>query len=345
MLLILFLQSYLVAVTFFNDGRIAAAIVALAKVAALFILLEAGLRTNKEGMLLAIRLLFCMLALITLITTLASTDGMYYTDYASSISPYESVRDNARRFFLGHKNSLIPSLMPGALCSVLLWMDRERRSDLAIMVLYFAAMLTVAIVVESVLSFLTCILLIASVKFAQSKIAQDLHPLALLAFVVALNFGVTVFGIQDLFTNALGYLGRESTLSGRTDIWECAMSTIANNPIFGYGVESEAISRSRLNGFSTAHNLYLTTLYYGGITALAFLLASIGVALYKTKKKASNCTAFSKLFLIAMMIMGVVESLGIGLTTLVVPICFCYCSDVFFQDNSRKAGVQKRERI
>ena len=87
---------------------------------------------------------------------------------------------------------------------------------------------------------------------------------------------------------ALGALGRDTTLTGRTDIWPYVLHMSAERPILGYGYaafwEMEAFARHVLDRFQwsvpTAHNGYLDILLgLGGVgvgglgLTLAFILS------------------------------------------------------------------------
>ena len=111
---------------------------------------------------------------------------------------------------------------------------------------------------------------------------------------VLLAFGVSTVLIASgvLFANldeALGLLGRDTTLTGRTDIWSFVLSKIAERPWLGYGFaaffETQRFGRYVLDGFGwsipTAHNGYLETVLGLGWIGLAILLGYIGTMAYR----------------------------------------------------------------
>jgi O-antigen ligase len=111
---------------------------------------------------------------------------------------------------------------------------------------------------------------------------------------VLVSFGVSIILVAGgvLFTNldeALGLLGRDTTLTGRTDIWSFVLSKISERPWLGYGFtaffETQRFGRYVLDGFGwsipTAHNGYLETVLGLGWIGLAILLCYIGTMAYR----------------------------------------------------------------
>ena len=117
----------------------------------------------------------------------------------------------------------------------------------------------------------------------------------------ALMFSGSVFAVVVLFVGAnnvpflTGLIGRDPTLTGRTDIWSTVIETAAKQPVGGYGFNSvwpdgdleqtggTPISRevSRRAGFPVvnAHSGYLDVFIGAGLVGLAvaiWILATIG---------------------------------------------------------------------
>jgi O-antigen ligase len=83
----------------------------------------------------------------------------------------------------------------------------------------------------------------------------------------------------------LGALGKNSSLSGRTGIWQFAGNEIAQHPLFGqgFGATLSEDFRARLKGVfqvEYTHNQYLDVLVNTGIVGLALYGVMIGVAAY-----------------------------------------------------------------
>lgn len=106
-----------------------------------------------------------------------------------------------------------------------------------------------------------------------------------------INIGV-VFGVAcllmavlvvsspaELFVSAAEGLGKDSTMTGRTDVWAIAKEAISDRPFFGWGYDSHA-SVFATPGyeieFNHYHNGFLDTLIAGGVFLLAIVLYHLG---------------------------------------------------------------------
>jgi len=86
---------------------------------------------------------------------------------------------------------------------------------------------------------------------------------------------------------ATAVLGRDASLSGRVNIWELALSSIANSPVLGYGysafweASSQRATRIREEmhwAVPHAHNGYVDMTLELGLTGLSLLIASYVIA-------------------------------------------------------------------
>ncbi|BBD99721.1 O-antigen ligase family protein [Sphingobium amiense] len=83
------------------------------------------------------------------------------------------------------------------------------------------------------------------------------------------------------FSLVLQALGRDPTLSGRTNIWESAFDFISRSPVYGYGYNSSSyggfvLELNRLTGLADPHDGYIDlTLGTGAIGLTLFLITVI----------------------------------------------------------------------
>lgn len=88
----------------------------------------------------------------------------------------------------------------------------------------------------------------------------------------AFNILLATQRIISLFAEFITiYLKKDLTLSGRTQIWEKSFYHIQKSPIIGYGYEDFEYTLSKIS-INHTHNMYIETLYVGGIIALIFLI-------------------------------------------------------------------------
>jgi O-antigen ligase len=119
---------------------------------------------------------------------------------------------------------------------------------------------------------------------------------------IVLQILLVVFRIQERFSAVISVLfGKDTTLSGRTGLWEQALLTIPSHLFWGQGNSSAA----GLNGWLTmsfwnpitstlddtyyvAHNQFLEILLNGGLVMLLFFLLAIFFAIRNVRKITDN---------------------------------------------------------
>ena len=169
-----------------------------------------------------------------------------------------------------------------ALCRTLEAWRGPRRDRMKIMIVHglVVAMVMRLLYLSDSKTSLMCFLLTGSVIAAHSflKIARKkaiLH--VMVAAVVLCCFSVLFLGIGS---GALETIGRNSTLTGRTDIWAVLLS-VPVNPVVGTGFESFWLGQRLayiwsfpiVDGITEAHNGYLEVYLNLGIAGLVFLAA------------------------------------------------------------------------
>lgn len=118
------------------------------------------------------------------------------------------------------------------------------------------------------------VMLFAGKRLARAESAKRLIIAGVLSIVCALALN-NIFGIKDRILYALG---RDPSLTGRTEIWQEIMEK-NTSPIFGAGFrgfwetsEGQSVALTLgTNALLTAHNGYLELYLYGGLVALSLL--------------------------------------------------------------------------
>lgn len=98
--------------------------------------------------------------------------------------------------------------------------------------------------------------------------------MSVITFLLVLSFLITS-GSIDILDNALAAIGRDSTFTGRTVLWQAGISLIVDNPIFGVGFQAywqdnlfqeiKSIHMSLPEGVNGFHNAYIEVLVATGI--------------------------------------------------------------------------------
>lgn len=82
------------------------------------------------------------------------------------------------------------------------------------------------------------------------------------------------------FSLVLEALGRDATLSGRTNIWQSAFDFISRSPLYGYGYNSSSyggfvLELNRLTGLADPHDGYIDLVLGTGVVGLVLLLITV----------------------------------------------------------------------
>lgn len=316
------LHLLIVFVTILNSGNVLYAFKTFLYVVAICLAFDLCIKRDAVMFVSLIKWYFFIILIISISTSALHPEGLYYS--TTGVYSQLSSNDNAVRYFLGHKNGIVTFLIPGILASVVSWLLSKQLKNM-IFALVFIVLATInAFIVDSATSLIICIAIIMAMLLSKMRLIQNSSPLIWIAAALFLNLAIVFFHIQDFFIDLFGVMGRDATLSGRTIIWDWAIFWIEQNPIFGYGIENVIDSSSRF-GFgviTSAHNILLTTLYHAGAIGLALLLVCIFLVCLKLKSSKSRIAAFLKIFISLLLIMGTVESLGIGLSVIIFPLLF-----------------------
>lgn len=148
-----------------------------------------------------------------------------------------------------------------------------------------------------------------------------------LVFLFILTFsGIFVIFSSEIFGLIPGYFGKDTTLSGRVDIWNFVWNDIEKRFLLGYGFATYWImGSSRLEIFASyfegfmvneAHNGYLEIVLQLGLIGFVFFLFPIAAYIYRMFKLNNNLAI---LIFISIMTLNYTESVlfkvGLGITT------------------------------
>ena len=148
-----------------------------------------------------------------------------------------------------------------------------------------------------------------------------------LTFLFLLTFGgIFLIFSSEIFGLIPGYFGKDTTLSGRVDIWNFVWNDIENRFLLGYGFATYwimgssklEIFASYFEGFvvNSAHNGYLEIILQVGFIGFIFFLFPIVAYIYRMFKLNSNLAI---LIFVSIMTLNYTESVlfkvGLGITT------------------------------
>jgi exopolysaccharide production protein ExoQ len=139
-------------------------------------------------------------------------------------------------------------------------------------------------------SFVCLLMAIVLMLVARTSVIKR-RPTRLVAVVVVVALGIGLFNeVPHAKEFALGLLGRNPTLTNRTELWE-TLQNFRVNPIIGVGFMSfwsgtrlEEVWRLLGGGINQAHNGYLEQILNLGYVGLAFIIAIMLSGLLKIRR-------------------------------------------------------------
>lgn len=113
------------------------------------------------------------------------------------------------------------------------------------------------------------------------KVMIKITYFQVLLFVLMFYIAIISFVGSDLCYTIAGFFGKDGTFTGRDVIWANAVKYILKYPIFGNGLETEALRYSKIM-MGQCHNILLEIIYDGGLIGISLFI----LALYMFKPKA-----------------------------------------------------------
>ncbi len=139
---------------------------------------------------------------------------------------------------------------------------------------------------------------------------KKMIPIISIAGFFIFSFTITVFRRIDVFSDIIVHiLKKDMTFTGRTYMWDYAISVIKNNLIIGIGQHGYSIKGFGNLTYLHPHSMILNTLYIGGIIMLILLI----LLLFRFAKnisinKSSNTASIIMCVVIALLTSEIVNS-------------------------------------
>lgn len=200
-------------------------------------------------------------------------------------SPYFYSQDieGVQTYFLGSENHVQYPLMVGLWFNSLNKIINNKTKKTFLYVIIHFTSTFIVFSATSLIALIVCILCVYFKPFALILVRIKMKYIfyaSILLFVMVVCFGGIGFLESPYMAPIIELLGKDSTLSGRTNVWMAAMMKFFNNPLFGNGVADTVnifnvwlTNANGIYGYRTlsAHNQFLQTLVEGGVIALSML--------------------------------------------------------------------------
>lgn len=243
----------------------------------------------------------------TLLMLIVMSIVLYYIDYENATY----IENATTRYFKGvalNRNSYVEITLFYVASNLYLWTKNKRHSlfyllttALAIYTTYLTHSAT------STVSMLIMVLLTAYYIIAKKTISFKTFLIAYIGIFISL---IIIQSAKTPFlSEILEYFQKDSSLTGRTDIWKTSFDLITEHPIFGRGYDTSALLK---NGVleNDPHNSILYMLLTQGFCGTIIFFSMFYNTLTKAKSVLKNDTLFSYMyiFIIVWMIRGLTES-------------------------------------
>ncbi|MFC5446779.1 O-antigen ligase family protein [Paenibacillus aestuarii] len=272
---------------------------------------EIVMRRNKGTIIVSMFYLLFALCFINLIYLLVQPEGITSIgsqEVWNTAGYYNTIYDYVN--FLERDNRLMNFLLP-LWCSMMICYCKgyiSKRMTFIVMLIIGMTLILVWSATSIIGGLVISITYFFIVVCKRKMRLLTFRNLALLLFIV--NTAILIFNIQDKLSYFIeDILGKSSTLTGRTFIWEIAKSMIADSPLIGYGTREKGYIIAIFGSTWYAHNFVLDILIQGGIVLLVTFLFFI-YSCYKSASSFKDGYAV-KIMLVALAawgIMGVSES-------------------------------------
>ncbi len=239
-------------------------------------------------------------------------------------------------FFIGGKNALGIFLIPGIF--LLLINSLEKNGKVGKFTLFFIAFSLITVFIGSsgtgiVVAFCALLFLLLAIKFKPKK---AIYLGVIFTFYALFLLFSEDFFLTDYWLKFTDLLGKDSTLTARTTIWNIAEGLIKDNWLFGAG---RGVELSYVNTWGErqtiyeAHNFILEILMEGGIVALLLF----GTLFFKAVKNLNVDDAKHRTVFIALCVLlinGLTESTVNGFLVMILLSIAC-----------RYANEQKKKKL
>jgi len=191
-------------------------------------------------------------------------------------------RNVNRNYFLGYDNDLAIILTMG--CFILLIYNigfkHDKKVKLVIFLNYVISVISAFLVRSATIKISILLFLVCVIIYIFRKIFKKLRFIfnyKMYLFVAIISFLLIVFGnIQNNFVGALNLLGRDTTFTGRTEIWQETIDVVKENFVIGTGymaMDTRLQKMKIYHAHSTYLNVFLETGVIGAVLYLIILIS------------------------------------------------------------------------
>lgn len=290
--LLLLLESWIAFVTVFkNPHRFPASMISGGVILGISMIVSYFARKNPGEFLKALMANFEWLIYVHLFTQIVVPEGLY------------QIRRHPV-YFLGLDNGAIIYILPALTIAYLYYLCIGKKLRPLLLASACVASTIIGWCATSVVGLITAGILILLIN--GRKLRKWIKLIHIWIVAIIIDILITIFRIMDTFPPLkrfiVDFLGKNTTLTGRTMVWDDAIMYWRRSPVIGNGFNT--IIYHGQNAFNHAHNAYFQYLMISGVIGLAlFVLYNLSVIRNFDKKCGASKSgkaikvAFSVLFI------------------------------------------------
>ena len=304
--------------TYIKGGDIQTALRQISLVLPLCLLYDILLKTKYKYMVIkSLKHILYMYVLVNLFSVILFPNGIF------------NLNGVEHSWFLGHKNSIGKYIMLMFLANDLERYYTDKKLKLFQNIIAYGPAVVTLLLINSVTSIIAVFVYIfAKLTVENFHLIKKIFSVNNLILENLLFFVLVIeFHVQDLFANVITqYLHKDIGFSGRTYLWDRAISNFMVHPVFGYGILKPGEAAVR-NGYTNAsvHNLLLDYLLIGGIVSIVFLVFIHVMLSYRIKNYDKDLQEIIGVFFVSNCIFYMTETfLGAYLIFVFLPVVICW---------------------
>lgn len=255
---------------FINNGVTFAFYMNFALITAILMILQ--LEYQKKSLnkvIFSLNLVLGLYIIINFITILFFPEGMYMNS--------AFYVDN---FFLGFDNEHITFILP-ALMIAEINKDRNNKKVSFFYILTILSSILSIFMRWSATGVVGLVIYLMTLLLYKYKLfSNTFNWKKVLGIVIIFFLMINIFRLQNLFSFiVVDILNKDLTFTGRTEIWDIALSLFLKNPVIGNGADC-----LKVYGYMHAHNFYINLLCTVGIFPLLIFIWIIATSIKKLRK-------------------------------------------------------------
>lgn len=223
---------------------------------------------------------------------------LYFNYYLLLLNPTGISKGDGEVYYLlgTNYNQIGPKVLFAFLFSVLL----SNKYKVALINTIAIAIIGVAslLIVQSMTSTVSFIMLLCFYLIPLNIRIKKLTLNVLLAAIVLFQIFIVFLGNAINITGADSFLtliGKDTTFTGRTELWAYSAGYFWNSPIWGHGyiIAADYFKSGFFHTIQNSHNYIYNILHKGGIILLFIIFQMVRIAYRKIKKKISERCAYT----------------------------------------------------